>query len=565
MNMDKHTYVQTRLEKKEEEEEEEEEEEVKCLYGDPCAVVVVKGGDGGGGGGDGGGDPFSVTTTATDETKFMKKGWGTRHTVVTLTCAGVILLSMTRYSLSIVIVSMVAHPHAHTPTPISAHDLEVTGEGAAAVGGGGGGTCPAPVNVTTSDLSWNDTNQRFEWDERAQGLILGAYYYGNVLTNILGGRMAERTGSKPVILLGMLLSSLLSLLSPLAASLSTNFFIGVRLCLGFAQGLVMPAVSRCLVVWVPPYKRSKYNTIVFIGSEIGIVLSLSIGGWLCSQTFLGGWPAVFYMFGGAGVVWCVLWGLLIYETPDTHPNIASEEKKYLLAHCVFSKEKLGVPWVKVLRCLPFWAITIMHIGHNWGYYTFVSELPVYLSNMQHFSIKSNGLLSALPYLIKTTFALLFSLLIDRATAKGKLSVLSVRRIAMCVASYLPAAALIGMCFVGCDSVAAVVVMSAAVGVTGSAFCGLFCSHQDIAPHFAGTIYGVTNSLANITGFIAPGVVGMITFENQTVTAWNTVFLMSTLVYVVTCTFYIALISDQVQPFDSPTQRKCLEEEEKGGH
>ena len=69
---------------------------------------------------------------------------------------------------------------------------------------------------------------------------------------------------------------------------------------------------------------------------------------------------------------------------------------------------------------------------------------------------------------------------------------------------------------GCDSLAAVVVMSAAVGVTGAGFCGLFCSHQDISPHFSGTIYGITNSIANVTGFVAPAVVGLITYENVSV-------------------------------------------------
>ncbi|XP_050689349.1 putative inorganic phosphate cotransporter [Eriocheir sinensis] len=534
-----------------EETEKKSLEKLLCDRVSPEEVVVKSGGD----------DSSSTSTSDTASTAsplhtFKKGGWGVRHTVVLMSCTGVILISMMRYSLSIAIVSMVAKPsHTHA-APAHAQDGEGNGT---VIGGGGGGVCPAPPSQV-HEFSSNETESSgFDWDERTQGLLLGAFFYGNILTNVLGGRLAERVGSKPVILLGLFLSSVFTLLSPLAARLSTNVFIGVRLALGIAQGIVMPAVSRFMVVWVPPYKRSKYQTFVFIGSEMGVVGSLSLGGWLCSQSFLGGWPAVFYVCGVAGILWCLAWTLAIHENPERHTRITSEEKKYLMAHCVVRKDKMALPWGQLARCLPFWAITVMHIGNNWGYYTFVTELPAYLSNMQHFSIKSNGMMSALPYLIKCCYSLSFCLLMDRATSRGKLSVLSVRRLSSMLATYIPAVALVGMCFVGCNSVAAVAVVSAAISVTGSSYCGLFCSHQDISPHFSGTLYGITNTAGNIMGFLAPAVIGLITYNNQTVQAWNTVFLVTALLYVVAGTFYITCISDQVQAFDTPAQTNQVEE------
>lgn len=58
------------------------------------------------------------------------------------------------------------------------------------------------------------------------------------------------------------------------------------------------------------------------------MLSLPIGGWLCSSTFLGGWPSVFYLFGGLGIVWGVFWFILIHDRPEAHPRISASE----LAH-----------------------------------------------------------------------------------------------------------------------------------------------------------------------------------------------------------------------------------------
>jgi len=36
----------------------------------------------------------------------------------------------------------------------------------------------------------------FAWDEKTQGIILGAFFLGYVTTNVPGGRMAEKMGGK---------------------------------------------------------------------------------------------------------------------------------------------------------------------------------------------------------------------------------------------------------------------------------------------------------------------------------------------------------------------------------
>ena len=79
------------------------------------------------------------------------EGWGARHTIITLTSTGSILISMARYCLSITIVSMVARPqHAHIPTHdpahVPAHALESSGNGA----------CPVPGNGSEK-ATWNET------------------------------------------------------------------------------------------------------------------------------------------------------------------------------------------------------------------------------------------------------------------------------------------------------------------------------------------------------------------------------------------------------------------------
>lgn len=70
-----------------------------------------------------------------------------------------------------------------------------------------------------------------------------------------------------------------------------------------------------------------------------------------------------------------------------------------------------------------------------------------------------------------------------------------------------------MCFVNCNTVLAMMVLCVSVGLSGSANCGFLCSHQELAPNFAGTLLGITNSLGSVAGVLAPIITGSITEGN----------------------------------------------------
>jgi ACS family sodium-dependent inorganic phosphate cotransporter-like MFS transporter 5 len=75
----------------------------------------------------------------------------------------------------------------------------------------------------------------FMWDEHVQGIILGSFFYGYVVTQIPGGRLAEMYGGKLVFGLGVLLTGILTAVSPLAAKLGTSVFIAVRVLEGLCE------------------------------------------------------------------------------------------------------------------------------------------------------------------------------------------------------------------------------------------------------------------------------------------------------------------------------------------
>ena len=75
----------------------------------------------------------------------------------------------------------------------------------------------------------------FNWDNELQGHILGAFFYGYIATQILGGRIAEECGGKYLFGIGVLCTATLSLLTPVLAHTSPYLLIGSRAMEGLGE------------------------------------------------------------------------------------------------------------------------------------------------------------------------------------------------------------------------------------------------------------------------------------------------------------------------------------------
>lgn len=75
----------------------------------------------------------------------------------------------------------------------------------------------------------------YDWDSETQGLILGAFFYGYILTQILGGYLASRCGPKWLLGFGILVTVIFTLLTPLAADLGAGWLIAVRVLEGIGE------------------------------------------------------------------------------------------------------------------------------------------------------------------------------------------------------------------------------------------------------------------------------------------------------------------------------------------
>jgi len=100
--------------------------------------------------------------------------------------------------------------------------------------------------------------ERFSWDTYQTNFVLGCFFWGYILTELPGGRLAELIGGRRVFGHSMLWASLLTLITPLAAHINYVVLIVVRVVLGFMLGASWPAIHPVAAVWIPPMERSKF-------------------------------------------------------------------------------------------------------------------------------------------------------------------------------------------------------------------------------------------------------------------------------------------------------------------
>ncbi|XP_049809107.1 vesicular glutamate transporter 2.2-like [Schistocerca nitens] len=81
--------------------------------------------------------------------------------------------------------------------------------------------------------------------------------------------------------------------------------------------------------------------------------------------------------------------------------------------------------------------------------------------------------------------------------------------------------------------------------------GSYLNMHAFAPNYAGTIVGIVNMYANLTGIAIPYIVGAFTNTNPTRSAWNAVFYLSSAVAAVSYLIYAVFTTADEQPWNVP--------------
>ena len=80
----------------------------------------------------------------------------------------------------------------------------------------------------------------FKWDEHVQAMVLGSFFWLHWTTQLPGGVLAAKYGTKFVFGFSNFLASVICIVMPLICYLDYRWMIFLRLLQGFMTGLSMP-------------------------------------------------------------------------------------------------------------------------------------------------------------------------------------------------------------------------------------------------------------------------------------------------------------------------------------
>lgn len=110
-------------------------------------------------------------------------------------------------------------------------------------------------------------------------------------------------------------------------------------------------------------------------------------------------------------------------------------------------------------------------------------------------------------------------------------------------------ACLGLAYSGCSVISAVFFLTLSLMLHGAVSSGTLASMVDIAPNYAGITLGIVSTATVITGFISPLIVGYLTFENQSIKAWEHIYEICAATLIGCGVLYMWLNDTTVQPWN----------------
>ena len=337
------------------------------------------------------------------------------------------------------------------------------------------------------------------------GLVFSAFSWTYALAQVPGGMLLDRLGARLTYALSLGLWSLSTMVHGLMSSVAGLF--SARLALGLAEAPCFPANSRILSTWFPQTERARANGVYSVGQYIGLGFMIPVLTWIAVNF---GWRALFFVFGGVGVLFAFVWHWR-YREPHESTRVNQAELDHIAAGGGLGGQqaKFSFSWAKVRALMGRRQILGASIGQFCGNSTlvfFLTWFPSYLATERGMDWIKSGFAASLPYIAASAGVLLGGVISDgliRRTGSPTLG----RKLPI-IAGLLLTSTMVLANFV--DSNAAVIgIMSVAFFGQGMVNLG-WTLISDVAPkQMIGLTGGVFNFCANLAGIVTPLVVGFV--------------------------------------------------------
>lgn len=316
------------------------------------------------------------------------------------------------------------------------------------------------------------------------GFLLAAFALGYALMQLPGGFLADRFGTKALLVVAPVLFSIFTGMTGLATSMAV--LIAARFCFGLAEGSCNAAVYKAVADNFSHKDAAKAHAVWLSALAIGPAVVAPV---VTSLLMHGDWRNVFYVFAIPGVIVALLIFFII-------PGKAIEAKE----RATHDQASRAEQWRLFAGRKSTWLLFFGYMTFSVGYWGFLGWIPSYLANQRHIDLKALGVAASVPYLFGFLGIVVFGWLGSGMLHRRRPTLVAVGYVCTGLALYLA--------YTAENIVACVIGLSAAAFLLYgclSPYAGLVAQ---LAPQGArGVFAGVINTGGQIGGLLAPLGVG----------------------------------------------------------
>jgi len=323
------------------------------------------------------------------------------------------------------------------------------------------------------------------------GWVTGAFTLSYAAFEIPSGALGDRIGPRRVLTRIVLWWSTFTSLTGTV----TGFYplLLTRFCFGMGEAGAFPNASIAVARWFPTHERGRAFGFTLMSSQLGGAIAPLL---VVPIQMRYGWRAPFFVFGGLGVVWSIVWYLWFRDSPSEKAGVTQAELEETRG--LVPKAHHGLPWGIALRSGNLWAALGIAACYMYTLYFFQSWFHTYLVKGRGYS-ENDLLLSTLPFLVgacaNCTGGLASQALVRKLGLKWgrrSIGVLGLGSAALfTVAAVLTPQWLLALIF-----------LSLIYGGVTFQQPMMFAVCLDIGGEYAGAVTGVMNTAAQIASFVS---------------------------------------------------------------
>ena len=244
------------------------------------------------------------------------------------------------------------------------------------------GFCISYIDRSAIGLALPSISKDFALAPTQMGVVISAFFIGYSIMQLPGGWMADKFGSKSVILIALTLWSIFTFKTGHASSLAGLLFL--RFVFGLCEGPYAGACYRGIAEYFPRELRPAFATGVlssnYIGSAIAPIIIVPLILWF-------GWRGMFQALGCIGLVYVFFYAFFVKQVKPAEEEKAGakkgSKKEYFLKLLHFS-----IIW-KLVVCA--FCISCINKGLD-------AWMPTYLIAERGINLKAVGYVTPIPFM-----------------------------------------------------------------------------------------------------------------------------------------------------------------------